>query len=219
MQVIHNGVEVAPFATAPRAKPPLQGALRIISVASFDRVKGVDVFLAAIARVAGDYPTLRCTLAGESGTEDAALHRLAHELGIEARLDWHVNVAHAAIPALLAQADLFVLASRNEGLGLALLEAGAAGLPVIATRVGGNPEVIEDGRNGVLVDSDDPAALAAAVEWVIEHRDAAVAMGQRLQRDVADRFSWGVACRSYIAAAAGRAGPKAGPAEDGARHS
>ncbi len=67
------------------------------------------------------------------------------------------------MPALLARCSLFVLPSRSEGISLTLLEAMACGLPTVATRVGGNPEVVLDGETGLLVPSDDPAALAKAI--------------------------------------------------------
>jgi glycosyltransferase involved in cell wall biosynthesis len=86
--------------------------------------------------------------------------------------------ARADMADVLGCADVVVLASRSEGLPFTLLEAMALGKPVVATRVGGVPEVVEDGRSGRLVPRDDPAALAAAVAAVVDAPDA-VAMGAR----------------------------------------
>lgn len=81
------------------------------------------------------------------------------------------------IPALLAASDLFCLPSRTEGLGIAAIEAMASGLPVVASRVGGLPEVVEDGVTGLLVPPDDTAALAEALVRILEDRHRAAQMG------------------------------------------
>lgn len=195
--VIHNGVDFSQFESIKRDTASLRKNSRVISVASFDRVKGVDILLQAIALVVRKYPQISFMLVGESGTEDEALRTLATKLGIDASIEWRRNVPHAEIPALLARADLFVLPSRNEGLGLALLEAGATGLPTVATCVGGTPEVIESGRNGLLVPSEDPDALANAILQMIEHSEQAVRMGQEFQQSVRRDFNWESACKRY----------------------
>lgn len=198
LTVIHNGVNFTQFESIRRDSAPLGKEPKVISIASFDHVKGVDILLRAIALVVKKHPRMQFMLVGESGTEDEALRILAKNLGIEASIEWHRNVPHAEIPRLLADADLFVLPSRNEGLGLALLEAGATGLPTVATRVGGTPEVIESGRNGLLVPSEDPGALANAIFQLVEHREQAVQMGQEFQRGVRRDFNWESACERYI---------------------
>jgi glycosyltransferase involved in cell wall biosynthesis len=95
---------------------------------------------------------------------------------------------------LLAAADMFCFASRNEGLPVALMEAYALGLPVVATRVGGLPDVVEDGGSGLLVDPEDPAALADAVRSLADDPDRRAKMGERAA-ELATRFDAGVAVR------------------------
>ena len=90
----------------------------------------------------------------------ADLRRTAAELGLDGCVLFHGQVRD--VPALLARAGLFVLSSLTEGVSLTLLEAMACGLAVVATRVGGNPEVVADGETGLLVPPGDPAALAGA---------------------------------------------------------
>lgn len=140
--------------------PARDGAMRVLSVASIQPRKGQRMLLEAAARAA--IPGLEVRLAGP--VEDPAYQRqleaVAPEVpgGVEF-LGWRNDV-----PELLAEADLFALCSENEGVPYALLEAIHAGVPLIATRAGGIPEVVEDGRTGLLVDPGDVEALAAALQ-------------------------------------------------------
>src|SRR5258707_10104500 len=90
-------------------------------------------------------------------------------MGLDGRVYFHGNIQDVA--ALLGRASLFVLPSLTEGISLTLLEAMARGLPVIATRVGGNPEVVTDGETGLLVSTGTPAELAAAMVRLIRRPD------------------------------------------------
>jgi glycosyltransferase involved in cell wall biosynthesis len=99
--------------------------------------------------------------------------------------------------ALLGDADAFVLASLSEGVPMAVLEAMRAGLPVIATRVGGIPATVQDGTTGVLVDSGDGDALARALATVAVEPDVFAAMGLAGYRRVAEQFSMAAMVRSY----------------------
>ena len=89
---------------------------------------------------------------------------------------------------LLPLFDVYVLPSRMEGLSLALLEAMAASLPVVVTRVGGNPEVVVDGVTGLLVEPGEPAPLAAALGALLDDRPARIALGSRGREHVHERF-------------------------------
>lgn len=199
VHVIHNGVDFDTFSS-----PACQcGRLEcksetIISIASFDYVKGVDVLLRAIAMVAAKRPDIKVLLVGESGTEDERLVLLASELHISGKVEWCRTVHHDEIPRLLGKADVFVLPSRNEGLPLALLEAGSRGLPCIATRVGGTPEIITNEETGLLVPPEDPNALATAILMMLADRNWASRLGLRLQAKVRDQFTWQRACAEYV---------------------
>jgi glycosyltransferase involved in cell wall biosynthesis len=129
--------------------------------------KGPDVMLDAIAATDSAW---RLSMLGD-GREQHALHAQAAALGISARVTWHGSVADAA--SLFAAFDAFILSSRTEGTPIALLEAMAVGVPIVATRVGGVPDVVSEAE-AMLVSSDHPDAIAAALQAI--HRDPSNAL-------------------------------------------
>jgi glycosyltransferase involved in cell wall biosynthesis len=92
------------------------------------------------------------------------------------------------VPELLQAMDLFVLSSRQEGLGITLLEAMAVGLPVVATNTGGIPEIVISGETGLLVPPEDASRFAEAVKWMLSHRDDGKEMGLRGQKRALQQF-------------------------------
>ena len=142
-------------------------------------VKGLEVLLEAVAGLDGEKPL--CLLVGE-GPLQPELERVANARGIADRLRFVGRRPSDEIPAWMAAADMLVLPSYSEGRPNVVLEAQACGLPVVATRVGGTPELVRDGATGLLVASGDAQGLAAAVG--------------RLQRDEALRQTLGQAGRA-----------------------
>jgi glycosyltransferase involved in cell wall biosynthesis len=160
VHVIGNTVEVdAIQAAAPVPRAGLgvaASAFLVVAVARLSEQKGLDVLLRALPEV----EHVDLAVAGD-GPDRAALAELAASLGVDARVRFLGRRADVA--ALLAAADAFVLPSRREGQPLALLEAMAAGRPIVATAVPGVDELVEDGATALLVPPDDPAALAGAL--------------------------------------------------------
>jgi glycosyltransferase involved in cell wall biosynthesis len=187
--VIHNGIDAWAFrpardAAAVRAEMRVPPGRRVVVMAGrMTPQKGWDVLFQAAARLASARDDLFWLLVGD-GPLRPALTRRAGELGVRACFAG----ARADMADLLGCADVVVLASRSEGLPFTLLEAMALGKPVVATRVGGVPEVVEDGRSGRLVPPEDPAALAAALAAVLDGDDAA-AMGARGRARVESAFT------------------------------
>ena len=103
------------------------------------------------------------------------------------------------VPALLGAMDLFLLPSLGEGISNTVLEAMAAGLPVIATHVGGNPELVIEGETGHLVPVGDPAALAAAVLPLLDDPARRRAFGEAARQSVRERFDWPRTVAGYLA--------------------
>jgi len=138
-------------------------------------VKGHTTLVEAAALLAARAPRIRFFCAGE-GVLRPVLEKRLRDLGIEDRV---VLLGHRSdVPAILARANALALCSSNEGLSNAIMEAMAARLPVVATRVGGNPELLEGGR-GVLVPYGDPRALAEAVLRISAAPDEARSMGRK----------------------------------------
>ncbi|MEP7356322.1 MAG: glycosyltransferase family 4 protein [Anaerolineales bacterium] len=157
VRTIYNGVPLADYAAAkprPRTAPGLQ-AVYAGRLASW---KGVDTLLRALAGLS----QVRALILGD-GPEEVALKRLAAELGLGPAVVFAGRQPQAHMRQQLQQADVLVLDSEYEGLSHTLLEAGALGLPCIASYRGGNPEVIQPGSNGLLVPYGDVGALRAAL--------------------------------------------------------
>jgi glycosyltransferase involved in cell wall biosynthesis len=177
MTVVRNGIADRPAAHAPAACPWPGDGLRILFVGRFDTQKGVDVLLAAMRELGEGACAI---VVGSSVAEDGA--RLAIPANVSAT-GW---LPRGVIESLYATADVLAMPSRWEGLPLVALEAMRAGLPVVATRVGGIPEAVVDGVTGLLVDPDSPAQLAAALRGV----DAATLrrMGANARRRYVEKF-------------------------------
>lgn len=182
--VIANGVDVLRFdgndADANEASglglPPRAAGVPLIgSVGCLAARKDFGTLLAALAILAREGRDFRCAIAGD-GPDRGALAARAVELGIADRVTFLGE--RSDVDALLPAFDLFTLSSREEGIPNALLEAMAAERPCVVTRVGGNAEVLEDGRTGWLVPPEDPSALAAALAHAMDDRIEAHRRGQ-----------------------------------------
>ena len=126
--------------------------------------KRVDQLIRALPELPAD---VHLFVAGDGDMQEAWT-RLGEELGVAARVHFLGNVPHAEIPAWIRAADVFALVSEYEGLSHTLLEVQALGTPMIASGVCGNPEVVEDGVNGLLVDPYDPGSVAGGLRRLLE---------------------------------------------------
>jgi glycosyltransferase involved in cell wall biosynthesis len=201
VRVIHSGVE--PPAGLPgragraaaRERFGLDDELAIGVVAALERRKGHDVLFHALARLAAAGGLRFCCVVCGAGSERAALERLARELGIAGSVRFLGEQRQVA--DVLAALDVFVLPSRHEGLGVAVLEAMAAALPVVASAVGGIPEAVAAGRTGLLVRAEDPDALAAAIVELGRDRERARRLGSAGRDRVLAEFSMEVMASRY----------------------
>jgi glycosyltransferase involved in cell wall biosynthesis len=174
-----NGIDIERFAyTGPETRGPA------VLVARLSPEKDIATLLRAVALVVRDEPAFQLEIAGE-GACLAELERLASELGVAERVRF-LGLVHD-VPALLARASLFVLPSLTEGVSLTLLEAMARGLPIVATRVGGNAEVVMDGDTGFLVPTMSPDVLAEKILLLWRDPERARRMGQA-GRERVERF-------------------------------
>jgi glycosyltransferase involved in cell wall biosynthesis len=189
------GIDLAPFADAPRdeslaSELGLSGHAVVGIVGKLSAVKGHQHFLAAAALIARSHDAVRFLIVGD-GPRRIELEQQAAELGI-AEATRFVG-AREDVPALLKLMDVFVLSSLSEGAPNAIMEAMAAGVPVVATRVGGVPELVADGSTGILVEPRDPVALADAIADLLDDRTRAILMGRSGQSVARERFDIGAA--------------------------
>jgi glycosyltransferase involved in cell wall biosynthesis len=156
--VIHNAVDVA---AAPRARPDA-GTPRILVVGRLKAPKDFVTIVRALAELAPGSFTLQ--VAG-SGPDRPALENELRRLGLGGAVEFLGD--RADVPRLLAAAHVFALSSRSEGFPVSILEAMAAGVPVVASAVGGVPEAVVDGETGILVPPGDPSALASGLQRLL----------------------------------------------------
>jgi glycosyltransferase involved in cell wall biosynthesis len=192
---IHNGVDRALFACAREPRPRLR---RILHIGKFEHKKAQDIVLQAFRRILRDFPDARLQLVGAEGPALAETRMLISGLGLAQSVELHVNAPHEQVPAFMQAADIFVLPSRLEPFGIVLLEAGVSGLPVIATRVGGIPELIEHEQTGLLIAPDDAAALESAIRRLMADRPLAEALARRWQQRVLATWSWRTTGQKHI---------------------
>jgi glycosyltransferase involved in cell wall biosynthesis len=191
VETIHNGIEVGRFRPAAGARRKVRSALGlpqdapvIATVAVLRPPKGIDRMLRAMPSVARRHPDARYLIVGD-GEARPALEETAAAEGVAHRVTF--AGARADVPDMLAAADVFVLPSLTEALPTVVAEAMAAGLPVVATDVGGTAEMVGPGT-GMLVPHDDSPALAAAVAELLDDPGRAAALGGEGRRIAEERF-------------------------------
>lgn len=192
VRVLGHGVSLR---TSGRIRRRKGGRPYILSVGRLARYKGMDLLVMAYADIAHRCAT-DLVIAGED-FERGHLSGLIKKLGLKKRIRLEGFVHRNALRGLMDGAELFVLASRWESFGLAVLEAMAAGKPIIATRVGGLSELIKDGRTGRLVPPRDSRALAEAMLELLEKPSAGRALGRAARRESLNR-SWPATAGRYL---------------------
>lgn len=186
-RVIHNGIDVPALVSVPQL--PREWELtgpKAAMVANLIHYKGHEEVLHAITLITKTYPSFRLVLLGD-GPERSALVRLAHDLGIASNVEFAGRRRDAA--TLVQAFDFTILGSSKEGFPNALMESMACGVPVVATAVGGVPELVEDGIHGRLVPYGDRAAMAEAILWMIEHPEERRIMGEKARDRIRSQFS------------------------------
>jgi glycosyltransferase involved in cell wall biosynthesis len=190
VSVIPNGVDFATYANASATDLSQLGLKSqfpvMITVGRLEEQKGIPFLLNAVTTVLQQHPDCQFLIVGD-GPERASLEALASSLGI--RTSIHFAGHRGDVPGLLKASDLFVLPSLWEGMPNALLEAMAAGLPVIATAVEGSREIIESDESGLLVPAADPSDLARAILRVLNQPDLAARLSSGAQSAVVKQFT------------------------------
>ena len=167
-EIVHYGIEPGP------PPPPLPGAPRLAIVGRLIPIKGHDVLLRALVAVRDEVPGVTLAIAGD-GALEPDLRAAVARLGLDGAVSFLGRVSPAG--AVLGRAEVVVVPSLGEGFGMVALEAMERGRPVIASSVGGLPEIVDDGRTGVLVPPRDVEALAAAIRGLVGDPARAAAFG------------------------------------------
>lgn len=194
--VVGNGVNLDEFVSSVKYKHPKS---YILSVGRFVRKKGLDVLIQAFAAVVEVCPKLDLIIAGD-GEELTRCKSLALQLGIDHKTFFVGTVDRKKVIELLIGCEIFVLPSRKEPFGIVILEAMAAGKPVIATNVGGVAEIVKHLESGFLVESESPAALAQAINLLLKDKTLRKRISHRGYRFVRNHFSWKKITEKYIKA-------------------
>jgi glycosyltransferase involved in cell wall biosynthesis len=191
-RVIVNGIDVEATqvaaehgALSKRALGFPDGTLLLGCIARLDTRKGLEILLESVRRLAERYPSIGLVLVGAGRRENELRARAAGDgLLSRVRFTGALVDAHRVLPAL----DVYVSASRGEGLPLSLLEAMACSLPIVATRVTGHVDVVHDGVTGLLTEPDDPADFARALSLLADQPDLRRTMGRAGRHRVATLF-------------------------------
>lgn len=177
---IWNGIDLSDFAyTGPSQ------SMTAIAVARLSAEKDFPTLLRAVQKVVKQRPEFRLIIVG-GGPERQKLDQLTAELGIEQHVEFLGE--RTDVPQLLPQSGFFICSSLTEGISLTLLEAMAVGLPVVATAVGGNPEIVLPEKTGYLVPAQNPHALADAIEMMCRNQSQWNQMGQDGRARVSECF-------------------------------
>ncbi len=193
--VIYNGVDIDTFHPENKGESRKKLGLPknrkiVLSVRRLVYKNGLGTLIESVPLVARNHPDTLFVVAGKGPSRKLVEDRIK-ELGIEDNVKLTGFVPDRLLPVYYDAADYFILPSASgEGLPLVLLEAMACGLPVIATTVGGTPEIIKHMKNGVLVPPRNPKAIAEAISKLLSEERLGPTIGEEARRNVEDRFTW-----------------------------
>jgi glycosyltransferase involved in cell wall biosynthesis len=206
VRVIHTGVDTDHF--RPHERPSRVGVFEIICVGTLHEVKGQEYLVRACERLARAGVDFRCRFVG-AGADRSSLERQVEAAGLSANVVFEGSIDRAALGVMLQTANVLVAPSvptregKREGIPVVLMEAMASGLPVIASRLSGIPELVEDGRSGLLVEPRDDASIAEALLRLRDNDELRAQLGREGRRKVMAEFDIRVNAKRLAAAFAG----------------
>jgi glycosyltransferase involved in cell wall biosynthesis len=190
-EVIYNGVEIDEFSNNLKRENKF---VNILNIASFKREKNIPLLIDAFSEAIAQEKKIKLILVGD-GAQKNLLEQQIEKKGIRESvtlLGWRSD-----IPEIFANCDIFALSSDSEGLGMVLIEAMAAGRPIIATRVGGVPEIVEDGATGILVAPGDSHAFAEAILKLSRDEKLREEMGRKGREKAEREFNMKIVALKY----------------------
>jgi glycosyltransferase involved in cell wall biosynthesis len=187
--VICNGIDLGSFCPPADNRSGRTGPVRLVFAGRITTQKGIETILDALAHEAMRGLDWHLDVAGDGPMLEEYRSR-AEELGLSQRITWHGWLDRPEVRTLYGSADVLVFPSRYEGMPNVVLEALGCGLPVVGTRIAGTEELVQEGRNGFLVEVDDPGALADRVATLVRDGELRRRMGAEARRFVEERWSW-----------------------------
>jgi glycosyltransferase involved in cell wall biosynthesis len=186
IHVIPFGIDTELFSPLPKktGQPFTIGMTK-----SLKPIYGIDYLIKALPQLIAKIPDLRVLLIGE-GEQKQHLKELAKELSVENIVHFEGSVPHKSIPRYLSMMDIFVMPSLSESFGVSALEAQAMKVPVVATNIGGIPEVVKDGISGLLVKPKDSKELASAIIKLLGNDALRKYMGENGRKFVIEKYEW-----------------------------
>lgn len=191
--IIPNGIDEVHF-NPPESREP-SPRLRLVTVARLLERKGIHVIIEACARP--DPLPVELTIVG-TGAYEETLRKLVDKMGVGDRVKFAGYVSNNELPNLYKKMDAFVLPSEVESFGLVFTEAMSCELPILASNVGGIPETVRDGRDGLLCPPGRPDLLRKNIESMIENRDSRIEMGKSGRRRILDKYTWDKVAEKYL---------------------
>ena len=191
IRVIPNGIDLNTYQPASRMwSPP-----HLLFVGRLVYQKGLDLLIEALSTLK-DIPW-KLSIVGD-GPQSELLQNMAGKLGLAERIDFLGWQAREALPEFYQKANLFIFPSRHEGMPNAVLEAMACGLPVIASRIAGNEELVENDETGLLVEPENISSLRGALEKLLLNEARCRKMGEQGRQRVESAYSWNGVADKYL---------------------
>jgi glycosyltransferase involved in cell wall biosynthesis len=201
--VMYNGIDTTRFFMSGNREElkkniGIPAGCKVISfIGRCERNKGIYELFEAFAGLHDMFDL--CLLIVGDGGDSSGIRKMAGDRGLDGKVFLTGKVSHDAVPKYLNMSDLFALPSYSEGMPNALLEAMACGLPIVATRVGGIPEVIAHEREGLLCDPENAISLRECMERILRNPGEAGIMGKRAAEKVKSEFTWEENARKHLA--------------------
>ena len=206
IHLVYHGIDTQRFKAANASLA--NDVPTIVAVGRFKEKKGFDVLIQACAKLLAKGKRFRCHIYGY-GDQQAHLKGLIDDLHVADHVELRAPVNHSQLTRILAEADMFALPCRiakdgdRDGIPNSVLEAMAAELPVVATKVSGLPEVIHSGHNGVLVTSENSTGLAQELEALLDDPGLRQRLGHNARQTIIERFSWHINIQPLLTLLAG----------------
>jgi glycosyltransferase involved in cell wall biosynthesis len=200
MTTVHNGIDfMRSSIEIDREQFPseLENRRYILNVGTFEEKKGQDILIAAFRCVAAQEPDIALVLIGCTGELSEKIGQMVAMFGLQDRVFVYENVPHGKVLAVMEHAEMFVLPSRDEPFGIVLLEAALFSVPLIGARVGGVPEVVIDGKTGLLVGPEDVEELTRVMLCLLANKTERRRLGQAMHQRTIAKFSWQSAYQKY----------------------